>query len=165
MSLFKRKGYTTVLNTNIKKRKFIITDEDGELAPAAHQSKAQRDMTTLCQDTLSYHARQAGSIGYRNIFCTPSPTSDTLPWQIKQNSDAKISFRLPTEVASRVAIDEQGAETLENSGRAIYRTHEKHIIQVPYISDEGMKKHLREWEHESTTKENTTTRTDIIEIG
>jgi len=165
MSLFKSKGYTNVLNTNIKKRKFIITDEGAELAPATHQSKEQKDMFKFCQHTLSEIARVAGALGYRNIFCTQYPTSDTLPRQIKQNSDAKISFRLPTEVASRVAIDEQGAETLENSGRAIYRTHEKHIIQVPYISDEGMKKHLREWEHESTTKENTTTRTDIIEIG
>src|SRR5690625_6819861 len=93
MSLFKSKGYTNVLNTNIKKRKFIITDEGAELAPATHQSKEQKDMFKFCQHTLSEIARVAGALGYRNIFCTQYPTSDTLPRQIKQNSDAKISFR------------------------------------------------------------------------
>src|SRR5699024_9575963 len=118
MSHFKQNGYTNILNTDIKKRKFIITDEGAELAPATHQTKEQKDMFKFCQHTLSEIARVAGALGYRNIFCTQYPTSDTLPRQIKQNSDAKISFRLPTEVASRVAIDEQGAETLENAGRA-----------------------------------------------
>ena len=165
MSHFKSKGYTNVLNTNIKKRKFIITDEGAELTPATHQSKEQKDKFKYCQHTLSEIARVAGALGYRNIFCTQYPTADTLPRQIKQNSDAKISFRLPTEIASRVAIDEQGAETLENPGRAIYRTHERHVIQVPYISDEDMKERLKGWEHEPATEEDTAARTDIIEIG
>src|SRR5690625_7423106 len=117
-----------VLNTNIKKRECIITDEGADLAPAAHQSTEQKDMVNFCQHTLSEIARVAGALGYRNIFCTQYPTSDTLPRQIKQKSDARISFRLPTEVASRVAIDEGGAEKLSIARRYIYRTDARLVI-------------------------------------
>lgn len=166
MTHFKSKGYSNVLETSINKRTFIIVDEGAELTPGTHHTKEQKDKYKFCQHTLSEIARVAGALGYRNIFCTQYPTADTLPRQIKQNSDAKISFRLPTEIASRVAIDEQGAEGITTVGRAIYRTHEKHLLQVPYIDDKSIKECLKEWEQdEPDTKENPETRKDSLEIG
>lgn len=163
MSYFKEKGYTNVLDSNINKRTFVITDEGAELTPGKHHSKSEKEMFAYCQHTLSEVARVAGALGYRNIFCTQYPTADTLPRQIKQNSDAKISFRLPTEIASRVAIDEQGAEELTTIGRAIYRTHEKKVLQVPYIDN---KNYLKEWiVDESDDTKDSQTRKDIIEFG
>lgn len=163
---FKEKGYSNILDTNINKRTFIIVDEGAELTPGAHHSKDEKKSFQYCQYQLSEICRVAGALGYRNIFCTQYPTADTLPRQIKQNSDAKISFRLPTEVASRVAIDEQGAEQLSNVGRAIYRTHEKHIVQVPYINDRDMKEKLRRYEVDDTAgEESSTTRTDTVTFG
>src|SRR5699024_766475 len=92
-----------------------------------------------------------------NIFCTQYPTADTLPRQVKQNSDARISFRLPTEVASRVAIDESGAEKLANPGRAIYRTVGRVEIQVPYVGDseivEKLYKHFAEIKEDNNDAE------------
>lgn len=146
MQDFKSKGFTNITDSNINKRTFIITDEAAELTPAAHHGKEERIQFKYCQQVLSEICRVAGALGYRNIFCTQYPTADTLPRQIKQNSDAKISFRLPTEVASRVAIDEQGAEHLTVPGRAIYRTHERKEIQVPFISDKEIIKELRRFE-------------------
>lgn len=164
MSEFKEKGYTNILETQNNRRKFVIVDEGAELTPDRHHSKEEKAMFSYCQYVLSEICRVAGALGYRNIFCTQYPTADTLPRQIKQNSDAKISFRLPTEVASRVAIDEQGAERLEVVGRAIYRTADKHVLQVPYVSDKDIKDHLKEWEEDvsSNSKENKTVGTDTL---
>lgn len=163
LAYFKFKGYTNVLNTNIEKRKFIIVDEGAELVPHKYMDKEEKQKLDYCQYALSNVARIAGALGYRLIFATQYPTADTLPRQIKQNADAKISFRLPTEVASRVALDEQGAETLNNVGRAIYRTAEKHVIQVPYVADSDIKG--RFVDYVSAGEKTAERRTDIVEFG
>lgn len=117
MKDFKDKGYTNILHTGNQRRRIVIVDEGAELAPAPHHDKSDRKKLQHCQHVLSEVCRVAGALGYRNIFCTQYPTggnhNPTLPRQIKQNSDAKISFRLPTEIASRVAIDEQGQRTFQ----------------------------------------------------
>lgn len=165
-AFFKQNGYTNVLDTTVNKRKFIIIDEAAELVPGSHLDKEDKKVYQYCQHAMSEIARIAGALGYRLIFCTQYPTADTLPRQIKQNADAKISFRLPTEIASRVALDESGAEKLANKGRAIYRTHEKNIIQVPFISDSEIKNKLGGYVDASTATEvDQQTRTDIIEFG
>ncbi|GIO22407.1 cell division protein FtsK [Oceanobacillus sp. J11TS1] len=163
MTFFKSKGYTNVLNTDIKKRKFIIVDEGAELVPHKSMSKDEKLDIDYCQYVLSNIARVAGALGYRLIFATQYPTADTLPRQIKQNADAKVSFRLPTEVASRVALDEQGAETLNNVGRAIYRTTDKHVIQVPYVTDTDIKRRFADYV--SAAEETTEGRTDTVFFG
>lgn len=153
MKIFKREGFNNILDTNIKRRTFIIVDEGAEL-------------NKVCQNHLSKIARIGGALGYRLIFATQYPTADTLPRQIKQNTDAKITFRLPTEVASRVAIDESGAEKLEVPGRAIYRTHERQEIQVPYISDKDIMQKLRRFERDDSTKKKGKERgEDLITFG
>lgn len=154
MKLYKRNDWNNVVNTRINKRTFIIVDEAAELTDYKK-----------CQKYLSEIARIGGALGYRLIFSTQYPTADTLPRQIKQNSDAKISFRLPTEVASRVAIDEKGAEKLTRPGMAIYRTHEKHIIQVPYINDKEIMNRLRGYEVDPDEKESSTSRKNTIHFG
>lgn len=142
MQHFKDRNINNIVNSNIKKRSFIIVDEAAELTDSKD-----------CQKYLSEIARIGGALGYRLIFATQYPTADTLPRQIKQNSDAKISFRLPTEIASRVAIDEMGAEQLGCPGRAIYRTHERQLVQVPYIDDKEITERLRRFEVENRTKD------------
>ncbi|EZP74984.1 DNA translocase FtsK [Parageobacillus genomosp. 1] len=144
MAEFKRNGWSNVVNTPIQKRTFIIVDEAAQLVPEKFMEKPMRDLLSYCQSILSEIARIGGALGFRLVFCTQYPTADTLPRQIKQNADLKISFRLPTGYASAVVIDEQGAEELPSDipGRAIIKTHEKKIVQAPYISDEEMAKRL-----------------------
>ncbi|MDC3412502.1 FtsK/SpoIIIE domain-containing protein [Terrihalobacillus insolitus] len=143
MRYFKRKGYNNIVNTPIKTRNFIIVDEAAQLTPDKHTDPEVKKIMGKCQSNLSEIARVSGALGYRLIFCTQYPTGDTLPRQVKQNADGKISFRLPTGTASRVAIDENGAEYLPNPGRAIYRTHERDIVQVPMLEDDEMKRRLK----------------------
>ncbi|ALX47132.1 FtsK/SpoIIIE domain-containing protein [Lentibacillus amyloliquefaciens] len=164
MYCFKSKGYTNVLNTNISNRKFIIVDEGAELTPGSHLSKEEKQDYQYCQNALSEIARVSGALGYRLIFATQYPTADTLPRQIKQNADAKISFRLPTETASRVAIDEKGAETLANVGRCIYRTHERREVQSLFVDDNDIKERLSVYDA-PRAKENSETRKDYVQFG
>lgn len=166
MKIFRENEHTNILDTSLKRRTFIIVDEGAELTPAAFHTKDEKRVYQYCQQALSEITRIAGALGYRNIFCTQYPTADTLPRQVKQNSDAKISFRLPTEVASRVAIDESGAELLNNVGRAIYRTHERQEIQVPYVSDEEIKQKLGRYMEDATGREEKVARRkDIVHFG
>lgn len=152
MKRFRDAGYNNIVNTSLSYRKFILVDEGAEL-------------DDKCRALLSEIARIGGALGYRIIFATQYPTADTLPRQLKQNADAKVSFRLPTEIASRVAIDEGGAELLRNPGRAIYRTHERYEAQVPYISDEEVTEILRRYRRVEAAGENQSSRGDIIEFN
>src|SRR5690606_11400051 len=63
---------------------------------------------------------------------------DVIPRQVKQNSDAKLSFRVQSATASRVVLDESGAELLPQvRGRAIYQTADKReILQTPLITSD-----------------------------
>lgn len=168
--IFRKNYWTNVVDTPMKKRKFIIVDEGAQLAPEKHMSKELKDLMNFCQHSLSEIARVAGALSYRLIFCTQYPTSDTLPRQIKQNADAKISFRLPTGYASQVTIDDYEAEELPSGlpGRALFKTHELKEIQVPYISDDEMWKLLGVYEGNDIiecSKEEGETRGSLVQFG
>jgi DNA segregation ATPase FtsK/SpoIIIE, S-DNA-T family len=146
---FRKKNISNIVDTNIKRRRFIIVDEGAQLAPDGglmHRSDIKRLMD--CQSKLSRIAAVGGALGYRLIFATQYPTADTLPRQIKQNADAKISFRLPSGYASGVAIDDYGAEELPSDikGRALFKTHELKEMQVPFISHEQMWERLAKYQ-------------------
>lgn len=162
MSHFKNKGYTNIIESPIKTRKFIIVDEGAELVPPSHLSREEKKTYQFCQHALSEIARIGGALGYRLIFATQYPTADTLPRQIKQNADAKISFRLSTEIASRVAIDEQGAERLNVVGRAIYRTADKHVVQVPYVADKDIMERLGKYVNTRSEEKPKTRKDNVI---
>ncbi|OOR14445.1 cell division protein FtsK [Bacillus cereus] len=156
MQYMKDRHYTNVVETNIKERYFIIVDEGAELCPDKSMKKEQQKLLGACQQMLSHIARIGGALGFRLIFCTQYPTGDTLPRQVKQNSDAKLGFRLPTQTASSVVIDEPGLESIKSiPGRAIFKTDRLTEIQVPYISNEMMWDHLKQYEVEKHENANT----------
>lgn len=145
---FKRNYWSNIVDSPLKKRTFILVDEAAQLAPEGWMPKQQKALLGACQSMLSEVARIGGALGYRLIYGTQYPTADTLPRQIKQNADAKISFRLPTGYASAVAIDDYGAEELPSGkpGRGLFKTHELREFQAPYISDEEMRERLMKYE-------------------
>lgn len=121
-------------------REIIIIDEASVLAP---QSKSDQERIEI-KGILEYIAQVAGGLGYNLIMCSQYPTGDILPRQVKQNSDARLSFRLPTGTASNVILDEGGAEEIPYGlrGRAIYKTDLKKTIQVPWLKNEVIDKLL-----------------------
>jgi len=134
---FLSKGFEDIKEAKMKQRHFIIIDEAAELASDGESDKAMKKMKIECERIIAEIARIGGGLGYRLIFATQYPTADTLPRQVKQNCDARLCFRLQFEVASRVVLDEAGAEELPFiKGRAIYRTDRKQIVQTPFIEND-----------------------------
>ncbi|WP_018664635.1 FtsK/SpoIIIE domain-containing protein [Heyndrickxia acidiproducens] len=172
--IFRKKYWSNVVDTPYRKRRFIIVDEAAQLAPEKWMGKEEKKLLGFCQHALGEIARIAGALGYRLIYATQYPTADTLPRQIKQNSDAKITFRLPSGYASQVAIDDKGAEELPSDvkGRALFKTHEIKELQVPYISNKEMWERLEryqkpirlEGEAENIVEETATHGTNLVEF-
>jgi hypothetical protein len=125
-----------IKESNDTHRHFIIVDEGAEIASHGETNTERKKMKVECEQIVGEIARIGGGLGYRLIFATQYPTADTLPRQVKQNADARLCFRLPTETASRVVLDEAGAEGLPLiKGRAIYRTDRQYVVQTPYIDN------------------------------
>ena len=139
--IFKANGYTNIVDTPIKKRTFIIVDEGAELAPA--YVKDGKKEAANCQIHLSNIARMGGALGFRLIYCTQYPTSKSVDMSIKMNIVARLSFIAASQVASRVILDEVGAEELPAiPGRGIYKIEKQREIQVPYFNDEHLFKNV-----------------------
>ncbi|MED1094002.1 FtsK/SpoIIIE domain-containing protein [Bacillus paramycoides] len=145
----KERGIKNIVHTKERDRYFIVVDEGAVLAPAKGLPRKHNKMLEECQYMLSHIARVGGALGFRIVFCTQYPTGDTLPRVVKQMANAKLGFRLPTRTASEVVIDQSGLEHLPSiPGRAIYMKGNFTELQVPYIDDEVMWKHLKEYEVE-----------------
>lgn len=143
--MFKEKGYTNIIDTPIKKRTFIIVDEGAELSPNIVKTKEAKKYAEFCQAALSEIARIGGGLGYRLIYGTQYPTKEAVPMQVKMNIVARLSFICASQVASRVLLDETGAEDLPSiPGRAIYLIEKKRTVQVPYIDDKMMFRMMEE---------------------
>ncbi|WP_050613322.1 FtsK/SpoIIIE domain-containing protein [Bacillus testis] len=129
-------GKKNVAEAGIKERHFIIIDEVGELNPDEAVDKEERQLKQACQRYMSQIARLGAGLGFRLILATQYPTGDVIPRQCKQNSDAKLCFRVQSGAASRVVLDQDGAEMLPKiKGRAIFQTADKRIIvQTPLIN-------------------------------
>lgn len=89
-----------VIETKEKDRYFVIVDEGAVLAPAKGLPKPINRMLEECQYMLSHISRIGGALGVRLILATQYPTVTAVPSVVKQMSDAKLGFRLPTTVAS-----------------------------------------------------------------
>lgn len=130
------------LEAGINERHFIIIDEVGELNPSEAFDKDDKKLKEACQRYMSQIARLGAGLGFRQILATQYPTGDVIPRQCKQNSDAKLCFRVQNGTASRVVLDENGAEQLpEIKGRAIFQSADKRItVQTPLITSEIVQK-------------------------
>lgn len=164
-------GKKNVQQANIKDRYFIIIDEVGELNPHEAVTREEKLLKQECQTIMSQIARLGAGLGFRQILATQYPVGDVIPRQCKQNSDAKLSFRVQSAVASRVVLDSEGAEMLPQiKGRAIYQTADKReIVQTPLITEDiicsSIKPHIVEKVKEGESIEKaaiSTQRADII---
>jgi DNA segregation ATPase FtsK/SpoIIIE, S-DNA-T family len=149
--ILRKAGKKKVQDAGIVERHFVIIDEVGELNPDEAVDtkdikdkegnfihKSEKTIKLECQKYMSQIARLGAGLGFRQILATQYGTGDIIPRQCKQNSDAKLCFRVQSGVASRVVLDSDGAEKLpEIVGRGIYQTADKRtIIQTPLITPE-----------------------------
>ncbi|MGB2870344.1 FtsK/SpoIIIE domain-containing protein [Psychrobacillus psychrotolerans] len=150
-------GFEDVKEAGLKKRHFIIIDEAADLA---EYGKAMAIITDI--------ARRGRSAGYYLIFCTQYPTAQVIPSQTKRNIIARLCYVVDTDTASRVVINEGGADKLPDiPGRGIYKNNVKrYIVQSPFISNKIIQQRiephiLKEVNRDSETVESTR-RTDTV---
>ncbi len=136
-NIFEAENQLNNIIRNMRKRRkehiFVIVDEAGELLPPSYlKKKDEKEPYLKCLEHCSEIARIGRGFRVHLIYCTQYPTSDIVPRQIKQNCDAVLCFRLKTEIASRVVLDEEGAEQLPAGkyGLGIYKTDRKIILQT-----------------------------------
>ncbi len=124
------KGYEDVKEAKLKKRHFIIIDEAADLSD-------DKDSMEIVTDI----ARRGRSAGYYLIFCTQYPTAQVIPSQTKRNVIARLCYVVDSDTASRVVLDEGGADKLPDiPGRGIYKNNVKrYTVQSPYISNEEIR--------------------------
>jgi DNA segregation ATPase FtsK/SpoIIIE-like protein len=145
MMYFEAKGYEDIKEAwkagEKIDREIVIVDEASVLAPESKSDQVRNE----CKQILEYIAQVAGGLGYNLIMCSQYPVATILPRLVKQNSDARISFRLPTSVASNVILDESGAEDIGYGmrGRAIYKADTKRLMQVPMMENEEIDKLIK----------------------
>ena len=123
------------------KKHFVIIDEAGELNPNEAIAKEEKLMKIACQKYMSQIARLGAGLGFHLILATQYPTGDVLPRQCKQNSDAVISFRVRSAVASKVILDSGGAEELPDiKGRAIFiQGANTHLVQTYRVNEQQIR--------------------------
>lgn len=153
MKDYQQKGFENIKEAGTKKRKFIIIDEAGELSSESTSDKELKKTLKECEKVMSEISRIGSGIGFYQVLCTQYPTADIINRQSKANTSAVLTFRLKTEMQSRVVLDESGAEKLpEIKGRAIYWTDNKHIVQTPYISNEQIDSIIKALKKKETKK-------------
>jgi len=167
MDHFKRKGWSNIVDTPLSQRLFVLIDEAAQLTPEKFMGKEEKKMLAQCQSMLSEIARIGGALGVRLVYGTQYPTSNVLNGSIKQNADLKVSFRLGSDYASKVALDAYGAETLPSDikGRALIKTHEVKEVQVPYLNDEEIWKRIGGYEVAKQTTVPNETGEDYVRLG
>lgn len=168
---YRDNGWSNVTETPIKNRTFVIIDEAGDLVPEPFMDKDERKMHQECQWMLSHIARIGGAFGFRELFFSQYTTADVLPRQIKQNCDAKISFKLQNDYSSEVVLGEgntQAADLPKIKGRAMFKDGaDMYELQVPLISDKDMQELLSEFyggDAGENSAANTASNEDIDEV-
>ncbi|UYL94010.1 FtsK/SpoIIIE family protein [Geobacillus phage vB_GthS_PK3.6] len=170
-----RGKYEDIQEAGLKERHFIIIDEGAQLSSKGTRDATMRKILAECERLIEEIAAIGGGLGYRLIFATQYPLRENLPPTVKQNSDAKVVFRLQSEVASRTVMDEAGAEKLPRKddkykgGRAIYMTDAPVIVQTPFAENRTIEELISPYRIEKEeihdSKESKESRGDIIQLG
>jgi DNA segregation ATPase FtsK/SpoIIIE, S-DNA-T family len=73
-------------------------------------------------DVLDYITRKSRAAGIHCIAATQRPSADIVKGVIKNNFLARVCFRMPDGVNSRIVLGENGAENLMRQGDMLYRS-------------------------------------------
>ena len=90
----------------------VIIDEYGDFIEADNQN-----FETL----IIQLAQNARAVGIHLVISTKRPTNNIITGAIKANIPARIAFRLPERIDSRVILDCDGAEGLLGNGDMLFR--------------------------------------------
>lgn len=108
----------------------VVIDEFADLVMVAKKE---------IEETLSTLSAMARAVGIHLVLATQRPSVDVITGVIKNNFPSRIAFRVPSNIDSRVILDEAGAETLLGKGDSLYKEpsyDNPKRIQGAFLSDE-----------------------------
>lgn len=95
------------------------------------------------EDSVIRLASMSRAAGIHIIISTQRPSVNVITGLIKANIPSRIAFKVPSQFDSKTIIDVGGAEDLQLYGDCLFRKNGEckiSRIQVPFISDEEIKK-------------------------
>lgn len=95
------------------------------------------------RDALHRLASLSRTAGIHLVCAVQKPSAKILPTEFRDNLGTKLAFKAANKSASRVALDEAGAEKLIGKGDGLYYDTEScsyRNFQCAYVSDEEIKK-------------------------
>jgi DNA segregation ATPase FtsK/SpoIIIE-like protein len=103
----------------------------------------KKDAESFERDLMSL-AAVSRSAGIHLVLATQRPSADVVTSTLKANLDARIAFRVASNVNSRVVLDTTGAENLLGKGDMLFRRPSGEIVrlQAPFMGEEAMQAYI-----------------------
>jgi hypothetical protein len=95
----------------------VVVDEFADLTDQLTTSADKNAFYTLFK-TIAQAGR---SRGVHLVLCTQRPSADVVPTNITANLNARLALRVNNAIASRMIIDDKGAESLMKHGDMLYK--------------------------------------------
>lgn len=113
----------------------VIVDEFADLTDQLSSRQEKNDFYTPIRKIA-----QAGrSRGIHLVLCTQRPSADLVPSNIKAQLNGRLALRVNDAIASRMIIDDNGAERLQKHGDMLYKTEsgtervQGYFIDIPEV--------------------------------
>lgn len=106
----------------------VVIDEMADLMMTAKET---------VESSIVRIAQKARAAGIHMILATQRPTAKVVTGLIKANVPSRLAFALPTDLDSRIILDQGGAEKLDGNGDMLASIQGKDIIrgQGAYVSN------------------------------
>ncbi|WP_049179791.1 FtsK/SpoIIIE domain-containing protein [Clostridium paraputrificum] len=120
---------------NKLKRVLMVFDE------YASMMQADKEYVKIIESTIVRLSQEARAAGIHLIICTQSPKAEVITTTIRNNLNARIGLKVADAVASKVILDESGAETLLGKGDMLIKTADSSKltrIKSPYVSNDEL---------------------------
>jgi S-DNA-T family DNA segregation ATPase FtsK/SpoIIIE len=118
------------------------------------------DLMTLAaaetEQTITRLAQMARAVGIHLVVATQRPSTDVVTGLIKANFPARIAFAVPSQIDSRVIIDQVGAENLLGRGDMLFLDPKLgHPVRVQscFVSDREIEAMVSYWQTETSDEE------------
>jgi len=108
------------------------------------------------EQTITRLAQMARAVGIHLVVATQRPSTDVVTGLIKANFPARIAFAVPSQVDSRVIIDQVGADNLLGRGDMLFLNPKLgHPVRVQscFVSDREIEALVSCWQNETSDEE------------
>lgn len=110
----------------------VIVDEFADLAD---QLSGDRDARNAFYTEIRRIAQMGRSRGVHLVLCTQRPSADLVPTNIRTLMNARVALRVNDAAASRMILEEAGAEHLQLHGDMLFKEHANVMRLQGYFVD------------------------------